>query len=110
MCDLRHRSELPKCFAAIVLEQTSYVPSDTMHKLMLASFELGFQSSRVVSKSSANLRQSPKNFPVETSEPELHAKNIEKIGETALADDFSHSPEIIVFSKVMTTAPLDSNS
>lgn len=51
----------------------------------------GFQSSNVVSKSSANRKHRPKNLPVDTSDPELHAV-------------------IFVFSNVITTAPRDSNS
>lgn len=72
--NLQNEIDLPKFLAAIVREQTSYVPSDTIHKLV-ASFDVGFQSSNVVSKSSANLKQSPKNLPVETNDPELQAAN-----------------------------------
>lgn len=78
--------------ATVVLEQTSYVPSDTIQKFIIdESFIFGFQSSSVVSKSSANRKQRPKNLPVDTNEPELHA-------------------EIFVFSNVITTAPRDSKS
>lgn len=83
---------LPSFFAAIVLEHTSYVPSETTHKfIILESFILGFQSSSVVSKSSANRKHNPENLPFETRDPELQA-------------------EIIVFSSVITTAPRGSKS
>lgn len=106
----------------MVCEQTSYVPSETTHRFIIPeSLILGFQSSKVVSKSSANLKQSPWNFPFDTSEPELHAslKN-EKMVVGKLSNIlnelyfciyiFNLLPEIIVFSKVITTAPFGSKS
>jgi len=83
-----HNSLLPvPCFWAIVRLQTSYVPSDTTQRfMMVVSLMSGFQSSRLVSKSSAKRRQSPMKRPLLTKEPELQA-------------------EMLVLSSVMTTAP-----
>lgn len=88
-----HNSLLPvPCFWAIVRLQTSYVPSDTTQRfIMVVSLISGFQSSRLVSKSSAKRRQSPIKRPLLTKEPELQA-------------------EILVLSSVMTTAPRLSTS
>lgn len=88
-----HNSLLPvPCFWAIVRLQTSYVPSDTTQRfMMVVSLISGFQSSRLVSKSSAKRRQSPIKRPLLTKEPELQA-------------------EMLVLSSVMTTAPRLSTS
>ena len=58
---------------------------------MVESFMSGFQSSKLVSKSSAKRRHKPTNRPLLTKEPELHA-------------------EMLVDSRVTTTAPRDSES
>ena len=88
-----HNSLLPvPCFWAIVRLQTSYVPSDTTQRfIIVVSLMSGFQSSRLVSKSSAKRRQSPIKRPLLTKEPELQA-------------------EMLVLSSVMTTAPRLSTS
>lgn len=47
-------------WGATVLEQISYVPSDTMHRFMILESEgSGFQSSNDVSKSSAKRMHNP---------------------------------------------------
>lgn len=73
--------------------QTSYVPSDTVHKFITVSVlrGSGFQSSKDVSKSSANRRQRPTKRPLLTKDPDEQA-------------------EIIVDSKVITTAAHESLS
>lgn len=54
--------------------QTSYVPSDTVHKLIVGSLKSGFQSSRLVSNSGAKRMQKPLKRALHTSEPELQAE------------------------------------
>lgn len=69
-------SKLPfGCLAAIVLLQTSYVPSLTTHRfIMEESVMSGFQSSKEFSKSSAKRKQRLENLPLLTNEPELQAE------------------------------------